>query len=720
MERLTESSLLASEQKDPRASGWLTDNVWHPFVNGTGVKQVYNNFASEKLAPDYVPEAKTLSTDWVVHSLASAGGAVLTYAVAGKVAGMGLSAVGSRIGEGTLANVLSNQTTAQIMGAGVYDFIKAPNPGETRLGNMAGSVAAFSVFGGGNYLLGQSKVIAESALYTGLGRVGVGALGGLTSLETSHFVSSKLGAESAPITWDDRYKAMANGGFINVALPPISRTINSVVDNAVHSKEFKFGDEKQVGVANSEIAKSTARAAVARNMLDEAETRAKSSAGGSADSDLPKLILLKQQFNDAQREAQMVRVAGELSGFIKAADKSVHAAVYDLRLEDPKVEKIVLDALNDRADHNVDVKLAYFQPEAKVADPKSSGSTFFPTDPAAEPLLGEQPKGPTESFLSKLSPKIQTRPLTDATRAPEATTAAGGVPDSYKDVGNVSISMGGPAGPHLIDVQSGKIDGLDKGVGMEGITGGGKLMHNKYIARDAGTSNAAVWTGSTNWTDDAFGRQDNNIIQIKSVPLTDAYEKNFKELWKNGDLRGTGVDGHTTVKIGGGSVTVAFSPGDGKFIDQTYADMIKNAQKNVHIASMVISSPDILQALRDIKDAGIPLDGIYDGPQMRNVVRAWSNSQSPESAEKLANWNAIKDSLVSKNSHPYSPGGPHDFMHNKTVTVDDAKVATGSFNFSMNATKNAENVLFIDNSATATQYRTYIEDLVKTYGKPKK
>jgi phosphatidylserine/phosphatidylglycerophosphate/cardiolipin synthase-like enzyme len=59
-------------------------------------------------------------------------------------------------------------------------------------------------------------------------------------------------------------------------------------------------------------------------------------------------------------------------------------------------------------------------------------------------------------------------------------------------------------------------------------------------------------------------------------------------------------------------------------------------------------------------------------------------------------------------------------MHNKTVAVDDAKVATGSFNFSMNATKNAENVLVIENADTATQYRNYIQDLVKTYGKPKK
>lgn len=41
------------------------------------------------------------------------------------------------------------------------------------------------------------------------------------------------------------------------------------------------------------------------------------------------------------------------------------------------------------------------------------------------------------------------------------------------------------------------------------------LMHSKYVVRDGIASSATVWTGSTNFTDDAWTRQENNIIQIK-------------------------------------------------------------------------------------------------------------------------------------------------------------------------------------------------------------
>jgi isoamylase len=237
---LTQSDLV-DKQEDPRSQGWLADNVWHPFVNGTGVKQIYNNFASEKLAPDYVAPAKTLSTDWAIQTLSSAGGAILTYTVVGKVAGAGLSAVGDKLGvQGTAARILASDATAQIVGAGLYDFAKAPNPGETRLGNTAASVAAFGMYAAGNHLLASSKTIAESSLYTGLGRVAVGAAGGLTALETSHLVSKMQGVNN-DLTWDDRFKAMASGGFVNVAMPPLQKSITRFVDYSINGQPWGKG-----------------------------------------------------------------------------------------------------------------------------------------------------------------------------------------------------------------------------------------------------------------------------------------------------------------------------------------------------------------------------------------------------------------------------------------------------------------------------------------------
>jgi hypothetical protein len=237
---LSHSDLVA-KPGDQRSQGFLIDDVLHPFINGTGAAQIFNNFAARKVEPEYVPAARTLSGEWAVQNLSSAAGAVLTYTVAGKAAGFGLDKIGTGLGlQGGAARFLASDATAQIVGAGLFDLAKAPNPGETRLGNAAGSVTAFSVFSAGNSLLAQSKTIAESSFYTGLGRVAVGAAGGLTALETSHLVSCKLGVDSK-LTWDDRLRVMASGGFVNAALPPIQKGIETVVDHAINGQPWGKG-----------------------------------------------------------------------------------------------------------------------------------------------------------------------------------------------------------------------------------------------------------------------------------------------------------------------------------------------------------------------------------------------------------------------------------------------------------------------------------------------
>ncbi|MBL7487412.1 hypothetical protein I6A60_24860 [Frankia sp. AgB1.9] len=79
------------------------------------------------------------------------------------------------------------------------------------------------------------------------------------------------------------------------------------------------------------------------------------------------------------------------------------------------------------------------------------------------------------------------------------------------------------------------------------IRAGGQLMHSKYVIRDAtttpaetGLASAAVWTGSTNFTDDAWTRQENNIITIASAPLADGYRTDFDQMWTTGTISHTG------------------------------------------------------------------------------------------------------------------------------------------------------------------------------------
>ncbi len=53
-------------------------------------------------------------------------------------------------------------------------------------------------------------------------------------------------------------------------------------------------------------------------------------------------------------------------------------------------------------------------------------------------------------------------------------------------------------------------------------------------------------------------------------------------------------------------------------------------------------------------------------------------------------------------------------MHNKVIVADDT-VITGSYNFSINAQLNAENILFIESPSVALAYRAYIRRVVQRY-----
>lgn len=242
MECLTISEFVVAEKQADFSAQSLSENVWNPFLNGTGVRQIYNNFAREKIAPPPVPEAAPFSNPWLLQTFSSAAGACLTYALAGKAAGVGLRSIGGKTAAGGgLAAILRSDTTAQIVGAGLFDFARFPERNETRSGNALGSLAAFSTFSAGNHWLGRSKAISNSQVYTGLSRVTVGSAGALAGLETTNFVSSLTG-ESHSLTMNDRLKAIVHGGFINFTLPVLSKKFSELTaETPTHSQDRVSG-----------------------------------------------------------------------------------------------------------------------------------------------------------------------------------------------------------------------------------------------------------------------------------------------------------------------------------------------------------------------------------------------------------------------------------------------------------------------------------------------
>ena len=238
-------------------------------------------------------------------------------------------------------------------------------------------------------------------------------------------------------------------------------------------------------------------------------------------------------------------------------------------------------------------------------------------------------------------------------------------------------------------------------------------MHNKYIIRDGLAASAAVLTGSTNFTNDAWGLQENNILTLASSALSTYYAADFNELWLRGKITDkTGAHDTGTVNIEGSPVTVAFTPGEAATVVRDVVHAIESARSRIVIAAMVMSSGPILAAICEAIDRGLTVNGLYDGPQMDTVLSQWKAAGI--AADKAALWLKVHSRLARKNSIPYAPDTPHNFMHLKIIVADDV-VVTGSYNFSNHARGNAENVLLIEDSAAANAYADWIGGLAARY-----
>ncbi len=246
--------------------------------------------------------------------------------------------------------------------------------------------------------------------------------------------------------------------------------------------------------------------------------------------------------------------------------------------------------------------------------------------------------------------------------------------------------------------------------------GGMKLMHDKFIVRDA----VSVWTGSTNMTDDAFTLMENNIVEIRSAALAHYYAQDFEQMWVQENFENTGeiktVPVPLTFSGESASARVLFSPGCGLVIDAEIAKRVHAVKRRVRICSLLINSGSLIGALTDVLDRKqAPVSGIYDRTQMADVYRQWAGV--PQNHWKVPALQSLisRARLVGKDSTPYTPTSRHDFMHNKILVIDDT-VITGSYNFSRSAQFNAENILFIESAALADQYSGYIDHLMQKYG----
>lgn len=249
------------------------------------------------------------------------------------------------------------------------------------------------------------------------------------------------------------------------------------------------------------------------------------------------------------------------------------------------------------------------------------------------------------------------------------------------------------------------------GVPSEAIPGTPDLMHHKYVVRDG----RAVWSGSANWTDDSWSREENVIVAADSEGLAHAFELDFDQLWRSRAVAGTGDVQPRPLQVGASTVRAWFCPDHGAELAHRIARSIGNARRRVRIASPVITSGPVLGTLAEVAaDGKIDVAGVIDATQIEEVYGQWhAKERTRWKLTSLAQVFRYAD-FTGKRSTPYRPDSVHDYMHAK-ITVADDIAFVGSFNLSHSGEMNAENMLEISDPALSAKLAEFIDEVRSLY-----
>lgn len=219
------AKLLESSQ-EITAVQWAEKNIAAPFLNSlvidshnaisssvndvsklAGGSALLNDWRAYETAP-----AQLITKEWFAQNVSGAVGAIAPYAAAALGAGLASTKFGSylKVGAAT-SGLLQSRSMHLIAGATIYDGMRKPHEGETRLGNALGGATAFTVFETGNFLSSGTRGATWVAA-----RMGTGALGGATHLTTSSLISRNELASTEAYA-----NAMLSGATLNSLLPKL-------------------------------------------------------------------------------------------------------------------------------------------------------------------------------------------------------------------------------------------------------------------------------------------------------------------------------------------------------------------------------------------------------------------------------------------------------------------------------------------------------------------
>jgi hypothetical protein len=177
-----------------------------------------------------VERCQPYSGQYWLQNIAQALGSVVPYALAGKFAGGNLRAY----------KLSESEAAAQVAGAAFYDWLRTPNPGETRAGNAAGSAVAFGIFEGGNRLAAGTPLAGKLLL-----RPLTGAFGATAQLTVSHGAEWLAGKTPRQ---EELILAAVTGATLSSALPFAQEGLRRVEDSANLALKLGIPAERHIAI----------------------------------------------------------------------------------------------------------------------------------------------------------------------------------------------------------------------------------------------------------------------------------------------------------------------------------------------------------------------------------------------------------------------------------------------------------------------------------------
>ncbi len=223
------------------------------------------------------------------------------------------------------------------------------------------------------------------------------------------------------------------------------------------------------------------------------------------------------------------------------------------------------------------------------------------------------------------------------------------------------------------------------------------LMHNKFVVIDAAIpEQAAVFTGSMNFTTSQILSYPNNMVLIRDHALAKNYTREFEEMWGSQgqvpepDYARFGSEKWDNTphlfKVNGSLVESYFSPSD--FTNREILDELQNAVFSIRFALLTFTKDDLAEAM---------IQQLQNGLEVRGIIENINDNGSE--------FNKILNAGVDVIDH-----SPSILLHHKYAILDDEVVITGSHNWSNAADQqNDENTVIIHDALVANQFRQEFE-----------